>query len=169
MTALSRVLVALVSVVAFGAAAQVANAPAGPAPVPPPPQIAPLPQAAPAAQAAPAPQAPPAAPSPAASAAAPTLNAIPVAKDGTVSVKVDVPGADEKREPVVQRTVIDDGRAMIEELRVRGQLVKVTVHPKDGAPSYEIIVGDSSRELSTEGRNNSRGATGKRVWQVFSF
>jgi hypothetical protein len=70
---------------------------------------------------------------------------------------------------VVQRTVIDDGRAMVEELRVRGQLVKVTVHPKDGAPSYEIIVGDGSRELSTEGRNNSRGATGKRVWQVLSF
>ena len=37
------------------------------------------------------------------------------------------------------------------------------------SPSYEIIVGDGSRELSTEGRNNSRGATGKRVWQVLSF
>ena len=69
------------------------------------------------------------------------------------------------REPVVQRTVIDDGRAVIEELRVRGQLVKATVHPKDGSPSYEIIVGDGSRELSTEGGNNSRGATGKRVWK----
>ena len=73
------------------------------------------------------------------------------------------------REPVVQRTVIDDGRAVIEELRVRGQLVKVTVHPKDGAPAYDIIVGDGSRELSMEGRNNSRGATGKRVWNVLSF
>ena len=75
----------------------------------------------------------------------------------------------ETKEPVVQRTVIDDGRAVIEELRVRGQLVKATVHPKDGSPDYEIIVGDGSRELSTEGRNNSRGATGKRVWQVLTF
>ena len=73
------------------------------------------------------------------------------------------------REPLVVRTVIDDGRAVIEELRVRGQLVKATVHPKDGSPDYEIIVGDGSRELSTEGRNNSRGATGKRVWNVFTF
>jgi hypothetical protein len=73
------------------------------------------------------------------------------------------------KEPVVQRTVIDDGRAVIEELRVRGQLVKATVHPKDGSPDYEIIVGDGSRELSTEGRNNSRGATGKRVWNVLTF
>jgi len=76
--------------------------------------------------------------------------------------------ARDAKEPVVQRTVIDDGRAVIEELRVRGQLVKVTVHPKDGSPSYEIIVGDGSRDLS-EGRNNSRGASGKRVWNVLTF
>ena len=71
------------------------------------------------------------------------------------------------KEPAVQRTVIDDSRVVIEELRVRGQLQKVVVHPKD-APSYEIIVGDNSRDLS-EGRNNSRGATGKRVWNVLQF
>jgi hypothetical protein len=74
----------------------------------------------------------------------------------------------EAKEPIVQRTVIDDGRAIIEELRVRGQLVKMIVHPKDGAPSYEIIVGDSSRDLST-GQNTARGATGKRVWNVLTF
>ncbi|MCE9658498.1 MAG: DUF2782 domain-containing protein [Burkholderiales bacterium] len=78
------------------------------------------------------------------------------------------PAGREVKEPVVQRTVIDDGRAVIEELRVRGQLVKATVHPKDGSPSYEIIVGDGSRDLS-EGRNNSRGAAGKRVWNVLTF
>lgn len=71
-------------------------------------------------------------------------------------------------EPNVQRTVIDDGRARIEELRVRGQLQKVTVDPKGRAPSYEIIVGDGSRDLS-EGANTSRGAAGKRVWNVLRF
>ena len=91
------------------------------------------------------------------------------ASTSSTTVRVERPTADQPREPVVQRTVIDDGRAVIEELRVRGQLVKATVHPKDGSPSYEIIVGDGSRELSMEGRNNSRGATGKRVWQVLSF
>ena len=84
-------------------------------------------------------------------------------------VQAEAPSTRDPREPVVQRTVIDDGRAVIEELRVRGQLVKATVHPKDGSPPYEIIVGDGSRELSTEGRNNSRGATGKRVWNVLTF
>lgn len=87
---------------------------------------------------------------------------------GVPPVRVEPPSAEQGREPVVQRTLIDDGRAIIEELRVRGQLVKATVHPKDGSPSYEIIVGDGSRELS-EGRNNSRGATGKRVWNVLTF
>ena len=136
MTALSRVTFSLVSLVAFGAAAQTADAPAGPAP-----------------------------------AASVPLAALPASSASTSSttVRLDLPAADQPREPVVQRTVIDDGRAVIEELRVRGQLVKATVHPKDGSPSYEIIVGDGSRELSTEGRNNSRGATGKRVWQVLSF
>jgi hypothetical protein len=109
----------------------------------------------------------------AADAAAPATPATapPAAASGAAvpSVRIEMPAADQPREPVVQRTVIDDGRAVIEELRVRGQLVKATVHPKDGAPSYEIIVGDGSRELSTEGRNNSRGATGKRVWHILSF
>ena len=86
----------------------------------------------------------------------------------TPGVRIDLPASDQPREPVVQRTVIDDGRAVIEELRVRGRLVKVTVHPKDGSPNYEIIVGDGLRELPVEGRN-SRGATGQRVWNVLTF
>lgn len=71
-------------------------------------------------------------------------------------------------EPAVRETVIDDGRARIEELRVRGQLQRVTVEPKGPAPRYEIIVGDGSRDFS-EGANTSRGAAGKRVWNVFRF
>ena len=72
------------------------------------------------------------------------------------------------KEPVVQRTVIDDGRAVIEDLRVRGQLVKVTGNPKDGSPSYEIVVGESARDLP-ESRTHSGGTNGKRVWNVFRF
>lgn len=71
-------------------------------------------------------------------------------------------------EPAVRHTVIEDGRARIEEVRVRGQLQRVTVDPKGGAPSYEIITGDGSRDLS-EGTNTSRGAAGKRVWNVLRF
>ena len=82
--------------------------------------------------------------------------------------QVEAAPTKDPKEPAVQRTVIDDGRAVIEELRVRGRLVKVTVHPKDGSPNYEIIVGDGLRELPVEGRN-SRGASGQRVWNVLTF
>lgn len=71
-------------------------------------------------------------------------------------------------EPAVTHTVIEDGRTRIDELRVRGQLRRVTVQPKGRAPSYEIITGDGSRAL-TEGADSSRGAAGKRVWNVFRF
>ena len=73
-------------------------------------------------------------------------------------------------EPNVKRTVIDDSSARIEELRVRGQLQKVTVHPKDGAPGYEIIITSGSPEQAfSAGQAGSRGSSGKRVWNLFQF
>ena len=73
-------------------------------------------------------------------------------------------------EPNVKRTVIDDSSARIEELRVRGQLQKVTVHPKDGAPGYEIIITSGSPEQAfSAGQAGSRGSSGKRVWNLLQF
>jgi len=71
-------------------------------------------------------------------------------------------------EPNVRRTVIDDGRARIEELRVRGQLQKVTVAPKGGAPGYEILLGDGTHTMGDD-PGTSRGSAGKRVWNVLKF
>ena len=71
-------------------------------------------------------------------------------------------------EPNVKRTVIDDGRARIEELRVRGQLQKVTVAPKGGAPGYEILLGDGAHTIGDD-PGTSRGSAGKRVWNVLRF
>jgi len=71
-------------------------------------------------------------------------------------------------EPNVKRTVIDDSRARIEELRVRGQLQKVTVAPKGGAPGYEILLGDGAHPIGDD-PGTSRGSAGKRVWNVLRF
>ncbi len=71
-------------------------------------------------------------------------------------------------EPAVRRTVIDDGRAHIEELRVRGQLQKVTVEPKGRAPGYEILLGDGAHVVGDD-PGTSRGSAGKRVWNVLRF
>jgi hypothetical protein len=72
-------------------------------------------------------------------------------------------------EPNVKRTVIEDDGARIEELKVRGQTQRIVVTPKVGPKaSSEIITGDGSRDLSP-GANTSRGAAGKRVWNVLNF
>ncbi len=72
-------------------------------------------------------------------------------------------------EPNVKYTVIDDDSTHIDELKVRGHTQRITVKPKLTAlRGYEIITGDGSRDLS-DGANTSRGATGKRVWNVLSF
>ncbi|MBT9492804.1 MAG: hypothetical protein IV107_10760 [Paucibacter sp.] len=69
----------------------------------------------------------------------------------------------------VVEAVIEDDNTRIEELRVRGQTQKVTVQPKNSKlPSYEIIMGDGSRDLSP-GAGTTRAAAGRRVWSVLSF
>jgi hypothetical protein len=73
-------------------------------------------------------------------------------------------------EAAVQRTVLEDDGSRIEELRVRGQTQRISVKPKVGPRAgYEIIVGDGLREPPAGGGNANAGATGQRVWHVFSF
>jgi hypothetical protein len=74
---------------------------------------------------------------------------------------------DTTNEPEVRKTVTEDDGTRIEELRVRGQLVKLTVFPKN-APAYEIVLGDASHDLSP-GLGSTRGAIGKTVWRVLDF
>lgn len=94
-------------------------------------------------------------PAPAKPAPAPEAPAA-AAADGVADARVTV-------------TVIEDDSTRIEETRVRGQTQKVTVQSKNSKlPSYEIIMGDGSRDLSA-GPGSTRGAAGKRVWNVFNF
>ena len=66
-------------------------------------------------------------------------------------------------EPHVQRSVINDQSARIEELRVRGQTQRITVQPKGDlggkAPPYEVVPTNANKEA----------LSGQRVWQVLSF
>ena len=72
-------------------------------------------------------------------------------------------------EPNVKHVVIDDDSTHIDEMKVRGHTQRITVKPKIASlRGYEIITGDGSRDLG-DGANTSRGATGKRVWNVLSF
>jgi len=93
------------------------------------------------------------------------MPAAPAASMPTASADAERPRAGE---PNVRLTVIDDGRARIEELRVRGQLQKVTVSPKGNAPGYEVLLGDGVHMFADD-PGTSRGSAGKRVWNVLRF
>jgi Protein of unknown function (DUF2782) len=70
-------------------------------------------------------------------------------------------------EPQVQRTVIEDDGGRIEELRIRGQLQRVIVKPKNAA-EYEIVTAPGGRDPSV-GRSGNKDGSGQRVWNLFKF
>jgi hypothetical protein len=70
-------------------------------------------------------------------------------------------------EPQVQRTVVEDDGARIEELRVRGQLQRVIVKPKNAA-EYEIVTAPGGRDPSV-GRSGNKDGSGQRVWNLLKF
>jgi Protein of unknown function (DUF2782) len=71
-------------------------------------------------------------------------------------------------EPNVQRTVVQDDGARIEELRVRGQVQRVVVKPKNAA-EYEIVAPAGGRDPSQNRANQQAGAGGQRVWNLLRF
>ena len=71
-----------------------------------------------------------------------------------------------RAEPAIKRTVVEDDQVKIEELRVRGQLQRITISPKaSGVRAYEIAPPDSGRDPSQQ----SKGISGHSLWQLFSF
>lgn len=70
-------------------------------------------------------------------------------------------------EPVVQHSKIEDEGSRVEELKIRGEVRRITVTPKIGTTvPYEVLPAEGSRDLSQSG---SRGVAGQRVWQVLTF
>jgi Protein of unknown function (DUF2782) len=71
-------------------------------------------------------------------------------------------------EPNVQRTVVQDDGARIEELRVRGQVQRITVKPKNAA-EYEVVAPAGGRDPSQNRANQQAGVGGQRVWNLLKF
>jgi hypothetical protein len=70
-----------------------------------------------------------------------------------------------KAEPEIKRSVVEDDKVRIEELRVRGQVQRILVSPKaSGVRPYEIVPPDPGRDAS-----QNKGLSGQRLWQFFSF
>jgi hypothetical protein len=100
-------------------------------------------------------------PAPAAPPPAVAASAVPFADE-------TAPAPTKGGEPVVQRTVIEDKGAKIEELRVRGNLQRVVVTPRGPAPGYEVLTSDGYHPTADD-PGTSRGSAGKRVWSVLRF
>jgi hypothetical protein len=93
----------------------------------------------------------------------------PAAKPELKPVALPAGEVRDPAEPNVKHTVIEDEGSKIDELRIRGQAQRIVVTPKVGLKkSYEIITDSSGREMS-DGSGASRGAVGKRVWNVLNF
>ena len=72
-------------------------------------------------------------------------------------------------EPRVQRIVIEDDNARIDELRVRGATRDITVSSKlTPGVSYQVVPVDASRDQNA-GPSSARGSTGKSQFRVLSF
>lgn len=109
--------------------------------------------------------APPEAPAPT-PAPAPASAASAAAADLPAGAGPDGAGR-EPIEPNVQHIVIEGKNTRVEELRVRGQTQSITVKNKD-APTYEIVIGDGSRDMSSDA-GAQKGAAGQRVWRLLTF
>lgn len=77
------------------------------------------------------------------------------------------PAATLSNEPAVQHTRIEDEGSRVEEVRIRGEVRRITVTPKVGTTvPYEVLPAEGSRDLSQSG---SRGVAGQRVWHILTF
>jgi hypothetical protein len=68
-----------------------------------------------------------------------------------------------RAEPRVQRTVVEDDGARIEELKVRGQTQRIVVHSKQGPGGRYEVLPDAGREGA------GQATAGRRVWNVLAF
>ncbi|HSH90920.1 MAG TPA: hypothetical protein VK996_13120 [Ramlibacter sp.] len=76
---------------------------------------------------------------------------------------------DPRKNQKVERIVIEDKGATIEEMRYGGQTQSITVKPKADVPEYEIQPTDLGRSRPGDNRNGISSSTGQRVWNVFKF
>jgi hypothetical protein len=82
----------------------------------------------------------------------------------------DTVGPNERSEPNVTHSVIEDKGSKIDQLTVRGQVQHVVVTPKVGLTTpYEILVGPEGRDPYGGGTGGARSAAGNRVWNVLKF
>ncbi|RYZ10551.1 MAG: hypothetical protein EOO24_08785 [Comamonadaceae bacterium] len=76
--------------------------------------------------------------------------------------------ADPRRNQRIERIRVEDGGATVDELRYGGQTQSISVQPKGGFGSYEVLPNDGTRQRQGSAET-SAGGNGPRVWNVLKF
>lgn len=87
----------------------------------------------------------------------------------TLAFAQDEERPDPRRNQKIERIVVEDGGARIDELRVGGQTQSITVQPKANVPEYEFQPTDLSRSRPVENRDGTSSSGSPRVWNLFKF
>jgi hypothetical protein len=69
----------------------------------------------------------------------------------------------------IERIVVEDGGARIDELRVGGQTQNITVRPRANVPEYEFQPTDLARSRPADNRDGLSSPSSQRVWNLFRF
>jgi len=95
---------------------------------------------------------------------------LPAPQPGWTVLEEDPSPGSKRPDAKIERIVVEDNNARIEELRERGEVRNVVVHSKilPFVPDYEILVGDATQE-PVAGPNGLHGVIGQRVWRVMTF
>jgi hypothetical protein len=67
----------------------------------------------------------------------------------------------------IERITVEDAGSRVDELREGGETRKITVQPKNNAPSYDVRPPDSG--AGSRGREGASGNAGERSWKLFQF
>ena len=77
--------------------------------------------------------------------------------------------ADGRRNQKVENIHTEDSGASVDEVRFGGQTQSITVTPKGGMPSYEVLPNTGARAAQGTPAQSDSGGNGPRVWNVFKF
>ena len=69
----------------------------------------------------------------------------------------------------IERIQIEDAGSRIDELRVGGETQSIVVSPKGGMPAYDVLPGNSNRNLTRGERGAGSATGGTRVWKLLDF